>query len=215
MTDHPERHFDPRFDPEFQRGFDPEEQKTSAPAHPRPRISVISSVFIPPRLISTRIAGPDITPTSESAAPDAAETAGRREAPAVAAEHAGAVENRRSAGDVWAAEEDGAEEDGAEEDQPDADSTATLTPTDEMHNPFLLVLAALGLLFVGTGIWMFTQAYAAFQNVGSFTSQGDFMALQTSMQAAPLLVVLGAGTAVGVLFVLAAHWHRRPGGRRD
>ncbi len=76
-------------------------------------------------------------------------------------------------------------------------------------NPFLVVLGILAVVLVGAGVWVFLQAGAAFDDFANIRSQGDYMALQSLMTGAPMLVILGLATGLGVLFALAARWRRR------
>jgi hypothetical protein len=40
-------------------------------------------------------------------------------------------------------------------------------------------------------------------------SQGDYMSLDATIHMAPFIAMLGAATAIGVLFQFAARWQKR------
>lgn len=75
-------------------------------------------------------------------------------------------------------------------------------------NPFLIALGALALLFLGGGLYLVSRLRDLFADTQS-TSDFDYVTLQVLMYAAPLILVLGLATGVGVLFLLASRWDRR------
>ncbi len=90
-----------------------------------------------------------------------------------------------------------------------------------LRNPFLIMLLAVAAALIGGGIWVHVTASTAYQSIVSnpdyysgldsseIDLQQDLAALQTAIAAAPLMVLLGSATAIGVLFVLAVRWRPR------
>jgi hypothetical protein len=76
------------------------------------------------------------------------------------------------------------------------------------RNPFLLFLGIIAIALVAAGIWLFVRSGDAF-NSKEVRSQGDYMSLDATIHMAPFIALLGAATAIGVLFVFAAKWRRR------
>jgi hypothetical protein len=76
------------------------------------------------------------------------------------------------------------------------------------RNPFLLFLLIIAIALVAAGIWLFVRSGDAF-NSREVPSQGDFMSLTATLDAAPFIALLGAATAIGVLFVFASKWRKR------
>jgi hypothetical protein len=85
--------------------------------------------------------------------------------------------------------------------EPDADSSPS-------RNPFLLFLVIIAIALVAAGIWLFVRSGDAF-NSREVRSQGDYMSLDATIHMAPFIALLGAATAIGVLFVFASKWRRR------
>lgn len=77
-------------------------------------------------------------------------------------------------------------------------------------NPFLIVLAVVGVGIAGVGAALLANMATIFEQANSAgpNNQYDFYYLQTIMWGAPMLVCLGIATVVGVLFVLAVRWRR-------
>lgn len=76
------------------------------------------------------------------------------------------------------------------------------------RNPFLLFLAVISIALVAVGIWLFVRSGDAF-NSKDVRSQGDYMSLDATIHMAPFIALLGAATAIGVVFVFASKWRRR------
>jgi hypothetical protein len=76
------------------------------------------------------------------------------------------------------------------------------------RNPFLLFLGIIAIALVAVGIWLFVRSGDAF-NSRDVPSQGAFMSLTSTITVAPFIALLGAATAIGVLFVFASRWRRR------
>jgi hypothetical protein len=76
------------------------------------------------------------------------------------------------------------------------------------RNPFLIVLGAVAIVLIAVGIWLFMRTGDAF-NSGEIRSQGDYMTLDATIHMAPFIALLGAATAIGVLFVFASRWRKR------
>jgi len=75
-------------------------------------------------------------------------------------------------------------------------------------NPFLIALLAAAVLLIGGGIYLVSRLGEMFANP-SASSQYDYITLQALTIAAPMLIVLGVATAIGVLFIYAVRWGRR------
>jgi hypothetical protein len=92
----------------------------------------------------------------------------------------------------------------------DADETANATEASPLagRNPYLLLLAVVAVILVAVGIWLFTQSGAQFDS-REVRSQGDYVSLDATIHAAPFVSLLGAATAIGVVFVFAAQWRKR------
>jgi hypothetical protein len=92
----------------------------------------------------------------------------------------------------------------------DADETPIATPVDSAttRNPYLLLLAIVAVILVAVGVWLFVQSGAGF-NTRAILAQGDYMSLDATIHAAPFVSLLGAATAIGVVFVFAAQWRKR------
>ena len=180
MSDETQPEFDPRFSPAFQRGFDPEAPvEKSEPAAQRP--SYAEEVTQYGR--QAPMAG------GTSVAPPVAVPARVVPPPAV-----GAVGEPPSALIIAPLEQ---------EVEPEA---APDVPTG--RNPFLLALGIIAVVLVGAGIWLFARSGAAF-NSREVRSQGDYMSLDATIHTAPFIALLGAATAIGVLFVFASRWRKR------
>jgi hypothetical protein len=154
---------DPRFDPAFQRGFDPATPvRERVPAASRP---------------STPVSAPVAQPTAQPTPPRPAQQP-PIEPPVVSTL--------------------------------DADETAAeiATESSTTRNPYLLLLAVVAVILVAVGVWLFVQSGAQF-NTRAILAQGDYMSLEATIQAAPFVSLLGAATAIGVVFVFAAQWRKR------
>ena len=82
------------------------------------------------------------------------------------------------------------------------DDAAYDEPLPRRANPFLIVLGAIALVLVGGGLYLVSRLRDLFADTQS-GSQFDYVTLQVLMYAAPMIIVLGLATAIGVLFVLA------------
>jgi hypothetical protein len=89
--------------------------------------------------------------------------------------------------------------------EPAAESDQDSSPS---RNPFLLFLLVIAVALVAAGVWLFVRSGDAF-NSSEVPSQGDFMALDSTIHMAPFIALLGAATAIGVLFVFASNWRPR------
>jgi hypothetical protein len=173
MSDEKNSGVDPRFDPAFQRGFDPTVPiEESVP----PPVSRKLAAIAP-----TPVAAPVVATTPASAtAPE----------PSPTPKHEVVDESEAQAAD-----------------EPQADGTVEVSPS---RNPFLLFLGIIAVALVATGIWLFVRSGDAF-NSKVVRSQGDYMSLTATIDIAPFIALLGAATAIGVLFVFAAKYRgRRP-----
>lgn len=64
------------------------------------------------------------------------------------------------------------------------------------------------LLFLGGGLYLVSRLRDLFADTQS-TSAFDYTTLQVLLYGAPLVLVLGLATGVGLLFLLAVRWDRR------
>ena len=89
---------------------------------------------------------------------------------------------------------------------PAADADAESNPA---RNPFLLFLGIIAVALVAAGIWLFVRSGEAF-NSAQVRSQGDYMSLDATIHMAPFIALLGGATAIGILFVFASKYRRKP-----
>jgi hypothetical protein len=76
------------------------------------------------------------------------------------------------------------------------------------RNPYLIALGIIAIVLVVAGIWLFVESGAAFDG-REVLAQGDYMSLVASIQVAPFISILGAATAIGVLFMIAGRWRKK------
>jgi hypothetical protein len=165
MADDKNLDIDPRFDPAFQRGFDPGIPMAEQAPEPQPPRAVLPE-----------------TPRPEQHSADAAHPADIPH-PADIAHPVDAA-------------------------HPDEPTDAPRLDASPPRNPFLLFLGIISIALIAVGVWLFVRSDEAF-NSAQVQSQGDYMSLTATIQAAPLIALLGAATAIGVLFLFAARWGRR------
>lgn len=91
---------------------------------------------------------------------------------------------------------------------PVPDTVEVDEPQAHRPNPFLIALGAVAVLLLGGGLYLVSRLRDLFADTQS-TSDFDYVTLQVLMYAAPLLLVLGLATGIGVLFVFATRWGRR------
>lgn len=194
MTDESKPRFDPRFNPAFQPGYEPGDAGTSTAAG--------SAVRRAPNLPEA-LAGSAVPAVDRQAAPGGTVRDARDVLPPLAAPTTLQLAPHGTAGDAG----DAGRADPGASTSPQGDAPSPGPTAAQVRNPFLISLAGLALVFVGVGAWLFSRTYSAFNDASVFSSQGDFVALQAVLQAAPFVILLGVGTAVGVLFVFAARWH--------
>jgi hypothetical protein len=89
-----------------------------------------------------------------------------------------------------------------------ADSEPTEEPLPRRANPFLIALGAVAVLLLGGGLYLVSSLREQFAGDPA-SSDFDYVTQQVLMYAAPLLLVLGLATGIGVLFLLASRWDRR------
>jgi hypothetical protein len=180
MSDHKDVEIDPRFDPAFQRGFDPSIPIEEYVPAPLPRKAPPAAPPVPEPVAVTAPVAP--TKPVASAKPVPPQVAGAAEAETAAP----------------------AELPDADLD-PAVDPALDSSPS---RNPFLLFLGIIAIALVAAGIWLFVRSGDAF-NSKEVRSQGDYMSLTATIQMAPFIALLGGATAIGVLFVFAAKWRKR------
>ena len=181
MSDDTKPEFDPRFSPAFQRGFDPEApgEKTAPAAGQRPSYAEEVAQY------GRQAVVPGGAPAAVPPAPARVAST----PPSV-----GAVGQPPTALTIAPLEQ---------EVEPEP-----LPEVPAGRNPFLLTLGIVAVVLVGAGIWLFARSGAAF-NSREVRSQGDYMSLDATIHTAPFIALLGAATAIGVLFVYAARWRKR------
>ncbi len=81
-------------------------------------------------------------------------------------------------------------------------------PAPRRRNPFLIALGAVGVLLLGGGLYLVSRLRELFAD-NQASSDFDYVTLQVLMFLAPLLLVLGLATGIGVLFLFATRWDRR------
>ncbi len=173
MSDDTKANIDPRFDPAFQRGFDPATPIRERVPDPTPRPT--APVEAPPA---------SIPEPARLVAPTAART------PLPAAELGDGEPVIMTVQDA---------------DEPDREPAPE---SSQARNPFLIVLAIVAVVLVAVGVWLFVQSGNEF-NSREVRSQGDYMSLDATIHMAPFVALLGAATAIGVLFLFAAKWRKR------
>ena len=80
-------------------------------------------------------------------------------------------------------------------------------PEPRRANPFLISLFVVALLLIGGGLYLVSKLGDMFANPSS-SSQYDYITLQALTIGAPLVIVLGIATGIGVLFVYAVRFRR-------
>ena len=201
MSDETKSDFDPRFDPAFQRGFDPATPtREKAPVRtPRREAPVEQQAPVreaPVREPAVRESPPRVSPPRESpvrVAPERA-TPEREAAPTrvVAAAPAPAA----------------ADEPTFETVQDGEDQQGPLPESSQARNPYLVILVVVAIVLVAVGVWLFVQSGNEF-NSREVRSQGDYMSLDATIHMAPFIAMLGGATAIGVLFMFASKWRKR------
>lgn len=234
MTDDSAPRFDPRFNPEFQPGYTPGDAASAASPQPPAPLSPPSggtstpgtaasapgtdapAVATPWR--SSRRAAEAGTPVaSVSAAPTGLSAATVASAPVFAAPAPAAPVSLAQSN---SAQVSSVPVSSAVVSSPTFESSAasdSAWPSDDtapsigqqLRNPFLLGLLVVAVALVIVGSWIFAQAYAAFSDTGNFASPADFVALESAMRVAPIVILGGIGVAVAVLFIFARSWRPR------
>ena len=185
MSDETNSEFDPRFDPAFQRGFD-----TSIPVAESVPVAPEHAISQPvPETVNSEMVKP--------AATSATATVAAPPAPSISAKVTTVVPADESR-----------DEDVFPVPGEDAQLFAEPLETNVARNPFLAVLLAVAVILIGGGLWLFFQTGGAF-NSSEVLSQGDYQLLLATIDFAPFVALLGAATAVGLIFVLAIEWRKR------
>ncbi|MEO8261398.1 MAG: hypothetical protein ABI566_02415 [Pseudolysinimonas sp.] len=95
------------------------------------------------------------------------------------------------------------------EDAPDYVPVRQTSMRDLTRNPFLIVLALLGVvMIIGGGAWA-NQGRQLVAARGGASNELDYWFLQSTVVAAPLTILAGIAILAGVLFVAATAWNRR------
>lgn len=201
MTNDPPPRFDPRFNPAFQPGFDPgADDADSPPRRPMSRPKTLAAVGGPQPVPSASPvrARPVTNPGVATGLPERVTGGGTND-------HGGGTDDHGGDTDDDAAF---AGSDAGTARHPLAVPVAVPLAA-QLRNPFLAALAGLAVVLIGVGVWLFSRTYAAFNDAGSFSTQGDFVALETVMRTSPFIIMLGIAIAVGVVFLLAVGWRPR------
>jgi hypothetical protein len=188
MSDEKSADIDPRFDPAFQRGFDP-----SVPVEEYVPQALPRRITMPPPGVQAESGASSASAFAPKATPETV----RPLATTVVAAHPDAPPIASSAGAPTGAPT------GDAVDEPEMEPDANAG-----RNPFLLFLGIIAIALIAAGIWLFVSAGDSF-NSKAVRSQGDYMSLTATIQTAPFIALLGAATAIGVLFVFASRWRRR------
>ena len=184
------RGFDPRYSPEFQRGFEAASRDTAETSREgrdlrreRPAQARVAPMPVVPM------------PVAPVASPPAARGNSRNSADSI---------ERLLRG---------------EPDEEAGDGHAGDAPEDELEaplwrNPYLITLAILGVVLTVGGVglfrWSVERVYTG-QFMGGTGSDGpqDWMWVQVAWGLAPLLAIAGALTVLGIFFFLATKWAPR------
>jgi len=180
MTARSDDDFDPRFDPAFQRGFESASAPSTGASANQRAFEGDDRRSAPPRVADARPL--EARPVSYASAPPIG-------MPPAIAQNGATGPDGESADSV----------------QPDA---AALDDQPTRPNPFLIALGVIAVALVAAGIWGIQAAREPFLGT-DVASNVDFVGLQILQLIAPVSVVLGAATGIGILFMLAAGWQKR------
>ena len=75
-------------------------------------------------------------------------------------------------------------------------------------NPFIIGLWVIAVVLVGGGVYLMQWARTTFVS-DSLSTNIDFVVVQAVTYGAPMVVVLGLATAIGLLFFYAIAWKKR------
>jgi hypothetical protein len=190
--------FDPRFDPAFQRGFDavggaaPATRAQQRGAAKQQAVSAYPAHAAAASSSATAYSGAAYPGTAYSgAAPAAPPSVGLPPVVSVPVQQPGHPED-------GAADAPG---------QPGVVTVAFDAPP--LHrNPFVIGLALVSVLLVVAGIWGVQAARDPFLRT-DVAINTDFVGLQILATIAPVSIVLGIATAIGIGFLFAVDWQRR------
>ena len=87
-----------------------------------------------------------------------------------------------------------------------ADDAADVDASSRV-NPFLIALTAASVLLIAGGLWGVQAAREPFLQT-DVAAQADYVGLQMLMEFAPMAIILGLATGLGVVFFLASGWQR-------
>ena len=90
-----------------------------------------------------------------------------------------------------------------------ADAGSQESGAPAARNPYLIALLIVALLLIAAGIWLFVSTENQFDS-SEVQSQGDYISLTALIEFAPFLGLLGGAIIVGVVFVFALRYRRRP-----
>jgi hypothetical protein len=77
-------------------------------------------------------------------------------------------------------------------------------------NPFAILVALVGIVALGVGVWLLQETYQLTQSEDGFQDQTDYWFLQWGMIGGPVFAALGVAILVAVLVLCAVYWSRRP-----
>jgi hypothetical protein len=77
-------------------------------------------------------------------------------------------------------------------------------------NPFAIAAFVLGVASLAFGVWVMQETVRMMESPESFSTQADYWFMQVSTFGGPIALALGVAILVGVLFLCANYWSRRP-----
>lgn len=106
---------------------------------------------------------------------------------------------------------DAAPELGADAAAPAVVHVAAPAPRPPWTNPFVVLIAVIGVAVSAMGAWLLQTALQLTQSARGPTTETDYWLLQWAMIASPVILSLGVCVLVTVLVFCAVYWARRPG----
>lgn len=173
---------DPRYDPAFQRGYDGAAAR-QADADPRRSAPHVTSA----------LQRPAASPPSHARAAEPAH-------PAAASAYA----------DDAAADADTLGRLDETDAAPAVVQVVAPAPRPPWTNPFVTLIAVIGVAVLGTGVWLLQSTIRLMEQEDAFTSQTDYWFMQWATIATPVVLALGVSVLVTVLVICAVYWGRRP-----
>jgi hypothetical protein len=180
--------FDPRYSPEFQRGFDPAAHEGPASVESHERIEPVPEPIAPVPVPIVRRVPP--APTDARTAPEQSATAW--------------------ADDMFQPAEAPASG------HPGEEPAFSALPASPWRNPYLITLTVAGVVLIASGIGAFRWAVRQVFGGAAYASEASQADMEEAMLAAqlawglsPLLALAGVLTLLGVFFFVAWRWRPR------